>query len=382
VETVAPFKEAIEMIKDAGGEMFRKCFQCGLCTASCPWNNVRTFMPHKKITESKFGLVELGEEDWWLCSTCNMCVSRCPRGVAITDVIRAVRNITIDSVPRAVPASLKNAIGSLKNAGNPWSGAKDERASWTRDLDIPSVSKETDTLYFSCCTPAFDPKMGGIARATARILKETGAKFGILGAKESCCGESVRKAGNYDVFEKLAQSNIKAFNESGVKEIIVTSPHCYGTFKDDYPAMGGNFTVVHFTQYLSQLISKGQLTFKKPFPKKVVYHDPCYLGRHNKIYDEPRNVLGSIPGLTLLDEMNARENSLCCGGGGARIWMETKKGERFSDTLVEQAIELGAEVLATACPYCILNLKDSVLTLGKEDVLEIRDISEIVDEAM
>jgi Fe-S oxidoreductase len=270
----------------------------------------------------------------------------------------------------------------LKNTGNPWSGARDERADWARDLAIPTVSEETETLYFSCCTPAFDPKMGSIARATARILKETGAKFGILGAKESCCGESVRKAGNYTVFENLAASNIKAFHESGVKEIVVTSPHCYGTFKNEYPALGGDFKVVHFAQYLARLVGEGRLKFKKPFPKNVVYHDPCYLGRHNEIYDEPRSVLGSIPDLNLMDELHARENSLCCGGGGARIWMETKKGERFSDTLVEQALDLGAEVLATACPYCILNFKDSVLTLGKEDVLKVMDISEIVNEVM
>lgn len=146
--------------------------------------------------------------------------------------------------------------------------------------------------------------------------------------------------------------------------------------------MGGDFKVVHLAQYLARLVDEGRLAYKKPFPKKVVYHDPCYLGRHSGIYDEPRKVLSSIPGLTLMDEMNARENSLCCGGGGARIWMETKKGERFSDILVEQALELGAEVLATACPYCILNFKDSVLTMGREDVLEVRDVSEIVDEAM
>jgi Fe-S oxidoreductase len=382
VDAVAPFKEAIEMIKEAGGEAFRKCFQCGLCTASCPWNNVRIFMPHRKITESRFGLVELGEEDWWLCSTCNMCVSRCPRGVAITDVMRAVRNITIDSIPRAVPTSLKNALGSLKSAGNPWGGAREERADWVRDLAIPSINEETEVLYFSCCTPAFDPKMGSVARAAAIILKETGAKFAILGARESCCGESVRKAGNYAVFETLAASNIRAFHESGVKEIVTTSPHCYETFKEEYPALGGDFTVVHITQYLSRLVCEGRLLFKKDFPKKVVYHDPCYLGRHNDIYDEPRMVLGSVPGLTLMDEMNSRENSLCCGGGGARIWMETKKGERFSDTLVEQAVQLGAEVIATACPYCILNFRDSILTMGKENVLEVRDIAEIVVEAM
>ena len=378
----APFKEAIEMIREAGGEAFRSCFQCGLCTASCPWNNVRTFTPHKKITESKFGLVEPGEEDWWLCSTCHMCVSRCPRGVAITDVIRAVRNITMSSVARAVPASLKSAMASLKSAGNPWGGAREERADWARSLGVPAVGSETRIAYFSCCVPAFDAKMMNVARQTARILKETGANFGILGAGESCCGESVRKAGNYALFESLAAANIKALHASGIEELIVTSPHCYETFKNEYPQLGGEFGVAHLVQYLAGLIGEGRLSFDKPFAKRVVYHDPCYLGRHNGVYDEPRKVLSRIPGLTLMDEVNARENSLCCGGGGARIWMETKKGERFSDTLVEQAIAAGAEVLATACPYCILNFKDSVLTMGKEDILEIKDISEIVSEAL
>ncbi len=382
MKATAPFKEAMEMIKEAGGEAFRKCFQCGLCTASCPWNQVRTFLPHKMITESKFGLVELGEEGWWLCSTCNMCVSRCPRGVAITDVIRAVRNITTDSVPRAVPESLRSAVASLKSAGNPWGGARADRAGWARDLAIPPVSEERQTLYFSCCVPAFDPKMGHVARAAAKLLQQTGADFGIVGTEENCCGESVRKAGNYDLFNRLAAGNIKAFRQSGVKRIITSSPHCYVTFKDEYPNLGGSFEVLHLTQYLARAIDEGKLALKKPFPKKVVYHDPCYLGRHSNIYDEPRKVLGSIPGLELMDEMKSREQSLCCGGGGARIWMETKKGERFSDILVEQAVELGAEVLATACPYCILNFKDSVLTMGKEEKLEVRDVSEIVDEVL
>jgi len=380
VEAIAPFKEAIEMIREAGGEAFRACFQCGLCTASCPWNNVRTFMPHRKITESKFGLVELGEEDWWLCSTCRACVSRCPRGVAITDVIRAVRNVTLESLPRAVPASLKSAVASLKTSGNPWGGSREERAEWASDLSLPSVGGQIEKAYFSCCVPAFDPKMRNVARAAARILERTGAVFGIVGNKESCCGESVRKAGDYKVFERLARSNITAFRDAGVKEVIVTSPHCFRTFKDEYPAMGADFRVVHLTEYLARALDEDRLAFRKDFPKKVVYHDPCYLGRHSAIYEEPRKVLAAIPGLVLMDEVASRESSLCCGGGGARIWMETKKGERFSDILVEQAVCLGAEVLATACPYCILTLKDSVLTLGRQDVLEVKDISEIVDE--
>ncbi len=370
------------MIKNAGGEAFRLCFQCGFCTVSCPWNHVRTFMPHRMITQAKFGLVELGEEEWWLCSTCNMCVSRCPREVAITDIIRSVRNITLEFDYRTAPESLRSAMGSLTGSGNPWGGNRDKRADWAGDLDIPSFNEEKELLYFPCCVPAYDAKMKNVAKATSRILKETAADFGILGAKENCCGESVRKVGNTELFESLAKSNIDAFHKSGVKEIVVTSPHCYVTFKNEYPPLGGDFKIFHFTQYLANLMDKGRLTFKKAFPKKVVYHDPCYLGRHSGIYEEPRKVLDGIPGLTLMDEVNARENSLCCGGGGGRIWMETPKGERFSDILVEQALELGADVLATACPYCILNFKDSVLTLDKEDVLEVRDISEIVQEVI
>lgn len=379
MEVIEPFKEAIDMVKDAGGEAFRLCFQCGLCTASCPWNHVRTFMPHKMITQSKFGLVELGEEEWWLCSTCNMCVSRCPRGVGITDIMRSVRNITLEFDYRTAPESLRSAMGSLMGSGNPWGGKREDRIEWTKDQDIKEFDKETELLYFSCCVPAFDQKMMNVAIATSNILKKTGANFGILGNKENCCGESVRKAGNNEAFENLASGNIEAFNELGVKDVVVTSPHCYVSFKDEYPEMGGDFKVSHISQYLADLIKKGDLKFEKLFAKKVVYHDPCYLGRHSGVYDEPREVLSSIPGLVLMDEKDSRENSLCCGGGGGRMWQETKVGERFSDILVEQAADMGAEVLVTTCPYCILNFKDSVLTMEKEDSLEIMDLSEVVD---
>ncbi|MAF85375.1 MAG: Fe-S oxidoreductase [Dehalococcoidales bacterium] len=380
METVAPFKEAADAIKEAGGEELKLCFQCGLCTASCPWNLVRTFLPHKMIRQAQFGLLELEEEEWWLCTTCNMCVSRCPRGVGITDIIRAARTIMIEY--RMAPESLRVTMASLGSVGNPWGEEREKRANWVRDLEVKTFTKDNKLLYFPGCVPAYDPELGSIARATASILQKTKADFGILGSKESCCGESVRKAGNDSVFEHLAKSNIETFNESGVKDIVVSSPHCYTTFKDEYPQLEGNFNVTHFTQYLAKLVDKGKLKFKNKLNKKVIYHDPCYLGRHQDVYDEPRKVLKNIPGLELMDEVDSRENSLCCGGGGSRIFMETKKGERFSDILVEQAIEMGAEMLATACPYCILNFKDSVLTVNKGDTLEIKDISEIVQEVI
>lgn len=382
MEVVEPLKEASDLIKDAGGDTFKLCFQCGLCTVSCPWNSVRSFSPHRMICQSNYGLVDLEDETWWLCTTCNMCVSRCPRGVGITEIMSSVRSIMLEFQYEMVESSLRSAMGSLSGDGNPWGGERDKRADWARDMDVKTFNSDNELLYFSCCVPAYDPKLNSIARATAHILQKTGANFGILGIQENCCGESVLKAGNEALFENLAKSNINAFNENDVREVVVTSPHCYTTFKEDYPRMGGNFEVIHFTQYLARLIDEEKLTFTKEFNKKVVYHDPCYLGRHNGIYDEPRNILESIPGLVLMDEIDSRENSLCCGGGGGRIWMETRKGERFSDILVEQAIEQGADILATACPYCILNFKDSVLTADKENVLEIKDISEIVQEVI
>jgi len=163
---------------------------------------------------------------------------------------------------------------------------------------------------------------------------------------------------------------------------VVTSPHCYNTFKNEYPELGGNFEVIHFSQYLVELIKEERLKFTKELNKKVTYHDPCYLGRHNGIYDEPRQVLESIPGLELVEMPENRENSLCCGGGGGRIWMETKKGERFSDIRLEQALEVGASILAVACPYCMLNFEDSVLTADKSDVIEVKDIAELVLESI
>jgi Fe-S oxidoreductase len=378
METVAPFKEAADAIKEAGGEELKLCFQCGLCTASCPWNLVRTFLPHKMMRQAQFGLLELEDEEWWLCTTCNMCVSRCPRGVGITDIIRAARTIMVEY--RMAPESLRVTMASLGSVGNPWGEEREKRANWVRDLEVSTFTKDNKLLYFPGCIPAYDPELGSIARATASILQKTKTNFGILGAKESCCGESARKAGNDSVFEHLAKSNIEAFKESGVKDIVVSSPHCYTTFKDEYPQFEGNFNVMHSTQYLAKLVDKGKIKFKKKLNKKVVYHDPCYLGRHQGIYDEPRKVLKSIPGVELMDEVDSRENSLCCGGGGSRIFMETKKDERFSDILVKQTIGMGAEILATACPYCILNFKDSVLTMNKSDTLKIKDISEIVQD--
>jgi Fe-S oxidoreductase len=214
------------------------------------------------------------------------------------------------------------------------------------------------------------------------ILKKVKADFGIPDNRVVCCGESIRKAGAESLFRKLAETNIKIFNELGVKKILVTSPHCYHTFKDEYPEFGGNYEVIHLSQYLDQLVQEGKLKFSKPLVKKVTYHDSCCLGRYQKIYDENRRVLSSIPGIEFEEMRENREYSLCCGGCAGRLWMETKKGERFSELRLEQAAEVGAEILAVSCPYCMANFNDAVLTTGKSETLEIKDLSELVAEAL
>lgn len=383
METVAPFKEVIEEIAEAGGEAFRFCFQCGLCDTVCPWNQVRQFSIRKIIREATFGLTEIEVEDIWRCTTCGKCTDRCPRGVKQIEVGVSLRRVA--SEYEVFPASVKSARtarASLISEGNPLQFDRNKRGDWAKDLGVKAFTEDMEALYFVGCYLSFDPRMKKIATATANILKKAGVNFGILGEKENCCGESIRKTGSEDVFKSLAKENIKTFVDNGVKKIIVSSPHCYHTFKNEYPEFMVKFQVVHITQYLAELINEGRLELTGEYGKKVTYHDPCYMGRHNDIYDEPRDILKGILGLELVEMPDSRRDSLCCGGGGGRIWMDTPKEERFSDLRLQQAKEVGAEVLVTACPYCITNFEESRLNLDYDEVIEVKDITEIVQDVI
>jgi Fe-S oxidoreductase len=297
--------------------------------------------------------------------------------------MRAMRRILVPDgvVPASIP-NLRGIMTSLASVGNPWGQEPNDRANWAKDLAVKEFVEDTELLYFPCCYPSYDPRLRKVAQATASTLHQAGVDFGILGAKENCCGESVRKAGNETLFKRLARENIKTFIDNGVKKILASSPHCFHTFKNEYREFKADFEVVHVSQYLSRLLNEGKLKPTKEYAKRVTYHDPCYLGRHNGIYDEPREVLKKIPGLELVEMPDSRESSLCCGMGGSRIWMETRKGERFSDLRLEQAIGAGAEVLATSCPYCISQFEDSRLTLKNSEAIQIKDITEVLQEVI
>jgi Fe-S oxidoreductase len=379
VETVAPYKEIIDVIKENGGDAFKRCFQCGLCDVVCPWNRVRTFSMRKIVREATFGLTEIENEEIWRCTTCGRCPQQCPRDVQQIKSGIALRRIANEY--GVFPSSVKpvrTANASLIGEGNPLGEERKNRANWAEGLSVNPFAEGMDLLYFPGCYLSYDPRLKKVARATAQILTKAGVDFGILGAKENCCGESIRKTGDEELFKRLARENIKTFIDHGVQKILVSSPHCYHTFKNEYPEFRANFEVIHISQYLFELIKAGKLALNKEYGKKVAYHDPCYLGRHNGIFDEPREALKEVPGLELKELPESRVDSLCCGGGGGRIWMETPKGERFSELRLQQALDVGAEVLVTACPYCITMFEDSRLTLDMSERLEIKDITEII----
>ncbi len=382
-ETVAPFQEVVQEIKETGGEVYKLCYQCGKCDVVCPWNRVRDFSIRKIIREAAFGLTEIEEEEIWRCTTCGTCVKSCPRGVEQIDLGVSLRRIAsnYEVFPTAVkPAAIVR--GSLRTEGNPLNEERAKRADWAKGLPVKPFTEGTEVLFFGCCYLSYDPRLKKVAEATATILDKAGVDFGILGTSESCCGESTRKTGAEDLYKHLARENIKAFVDNGVKKIVVSSPHCYETFKNEYTEFMVNFEVIHIAEYLLELINDGRLELTGAYDKKITYHDPCYLGRHNDIYEAPRQVLQMIPGLDLVEMADSRANSLCCGGGGGRVWMDTEKGERFSDLRLDQARDVEASVLATACPYCITMFEDSRLNLGYEETLEIRDITEIIAEVI
>ena len=372
-----PFFEVNEAIVLSGGTDLNHCMQCGLCAALCPWREVGgEFIARAMIRFGQLGLEGAESDDiLYGCTTCNKCVVNCPRGVDIIGIMKAMRGLSVEM--GAVPETLRAVLGSCDSNGNPWSEPREGRMGWAKGLDVPAFDADTEYLLFVCCTSCYDARSRNIARSLVELLTKAGVSFGVIGEEESCCGESVRKIGDESGFTKLAEANIGLFAGRGVKKIITTSPHCMHTFSHEYPELGGEYEVIHSSQLLAHLLEEGKLVPNGGIGKTVAYHDPCYLGRHNQVFDEPRQVLKAA-GAELV-EMPREENfSLCCGGGGGRVWMETPPEKRFSVLRVQEAVAAGAEVLATACPYCISLLEDSRKTEGLDDRLEVAELSELL----
>lgn len=383
-EPLMLFDEVRDAIVASGGEEIQLCMQCGLCTGSCPWGRMEEKSDFN--VRSMFHMGRLGydgyESDDFLfaCTTCNQCAVKCPRGIKIPNVVRSMRSVICET--GGIPKNLKAVLGSINSQGNPWSQEKDERTAWTKGFEVPEFTPDKEYLLYVCCTSAYDGRSQKVAKSIVDLLKAAGISFGIIGNEEKCCGESVRKIGAEEEFGELARYNIDLFTKKGVKKIITTSPHCLYTFKNEYPEFGAEFEVVHYTELLTDLVSGGKLKFSKPSGKKVIYHEPCYLGRHSRVFEAPRDLLSAVPDLDMAEYSGNKDFSMCCSGGGARIWMETKAGQRFSDVKVKEASESGSQVIATACPYCIVMLEDSLKNQNKDEEMSVKDISEILRESL
>jgi len=375
-----------DYIVSSGAETLSMCMQCGLCTNLCPWRLVNgeiseSFNIRKMQRQCQLGVEGFEEEEvLFACVTCGMCQVNCPRGVKIIDNVRSMRNTTVGA--GFLPGHLRPIAGSVHANGNPWSGEREKRAEWQEGLNIPAFSDDTEYLLYVCCTSCYDTRSQKIAKSIVNLLQKAGVSFGVLTAEENCCGETMRKLGDEELFQKLAQSNINLFNGKGVKKIITTSPHCLYAFKNDYPELGGEYEVVHYSELLSNLLKEGKLSLPGEVAKKVTFHDPCYLGRHNQVYDSPRELIKAIPGVELVELDRTKNKSLCCAGGGGRVWAEVPMGERFGELRITDAVDKNADILVTACPYCILMLDDACSGLEKGDVLQVMEMSELLNSAL
>jgi Fe-S oxidoreductase len=376
-------KEELKILKSLN---FNFCLQCGKCTASCPVFLRTELNPRTLVRKTLYFVSQLKIcpplsiseiSSVWACTTCSNCVIYCPRDVKPMDIILAFRTILIER--GNVPSTISEALENIYKFGNPFGISSLKRAEWAQDLSVKKASEESevDLLYFVGCLTSYDNRAQNIARSMVIILKNIGVNFSILAEDENCCGNEVYSLGERGLFEVVAEKNVKRFRQYKISKIITTCSHCFNTLKNRYKLE--NIEVQHSTQFLSDLIDKAEINFSKRIAKKIAFHDPCYLGKHNNIFEEPRKILENIPGVTLLELERSRKNSLCCGGGGGRTWYEvTGEISRPSEDRIKEAIDMGAEILAVACPFCLLELEDAVKRMGYENKLQVLDIVEVI----
>jgi Fe-S oxidoreductase len=363
-----------------------ECIQCGRCTGGCPVSiktalNIRGIIYEVLIEDS---IDPSGMDVLWDCTNCLTCTTRCPKDIKPADVIIGLRGYIVGE-GKGVPPRVRDALMSAFTRGNTLGFATEDREAWADELDFEVKNVldegETDLWFYVGCTPAYDPRIQPVTRALARVFSGAGIEFGTMGMDEFCCGHEIRRIGEAEGADSMVEEYHEMLNEFKARRMVTVSPHCFNAFHNEYGEMP--FPVQHYTQLLAELLDDGQLAFRTELGKKVTYHDPCFLGKHNQIYDEPRHILQRLPGVEFEDLDRSRERSVCCEGGGGRMWAEgTNLEERLAHQRVRDAIDLGADVLAVACPFCLLTLEDAVKILGFENELQVMDIMELVAQAM
>lgn len=357
------------------------CIQCGKCTGGCPVSITTALNVRALVYGALIGDIDgpVHREELWDCTTCFTCVERCPKDVRPAELIIALRSQLVES--GKIPGTIGDALMGIFRQGNPLGFARADRAAWMDGLEVKPAREGCETLLFTCCSSAYDIRAQAATKALVRVLRAAGVDFGHLGTEETCCGNEVRRVGEMGLFEMLVEEGKPLLESVGAPTMVTTSPHCFNTFKHEYGLQG--IEVLHYTQFLARLIAEGKLTFSGRVEKRVTYHDPCFLGKQNRIFDEPRAILRAIPGVEFVEMDRIRERSLCCEGGGGRMWFEgTNTEERLAFQRVHEAVETGAEVLAVACPFCLSMLTDAVKVQGLEERLKVMDILELAVGAL
>ncbi|HZZ86426.1 MAG TPA: (Fe-S)-binding protein [Anaeromyxobacteraceae bacterium] len=397
------------------------CTECGRCQTYCPTYVTGKPLSHKEVNRAlKHHLVERAPEltrlglskdaaekeqlaaalppllgsvvpadTVWACTTCGWCETACP--VLIENIPRLVdmrrQQVLVES---AFPEEAARMFKGVETQGNPWGIGSNRRTEWCEDLDLPRASETTDFeyLFFVGCAGAFDDRQKKVSRAIVQILRAAGVKFAILGEEETCNGEAARRLGNEYLYQQQAQANVDKFHERGVKKVLVQCPHCLNTIKNEFPQFGGEFQVVHHTELIADLLAARRLTPAQAAGlegRKVTFHDPCYLARHNGVVDAPRDVLRTMPGIDLVEMGRSGRQGFCCGAGGGRMWLEEKLGTRVNQNRVDEAAATlgeGGGVVATGCPFCLTMVKDGINETGREESLRVMDVAEIVAAAL
>jgi Fe-S oxidoreductase len=326
----------------------------------------------------------------WACTTCGACVEECPVDIEHVDAIMDMRRHQV-MMESSFPTEAGTMMKNVENQGNPWGLRADMRMEWTEgvDFDIPVVSDEIpddiEWLYWVGCAGALDDRARKSTQAIAKVLHAAGVSFAILGSRETCTGDPARRMGNEFLWQEMAKANIEVLDGAKVRKVIASCPHCFNTIGNEYPALGGNYEVVHHSQLLGRLVAEGKLAPQDEIVKKLTYHDPCYLGRHNNEYDAPRTVLDAVPGLERVEMHRHGKRGFCCGAGGARMWMEERIGKRVNVERTDEALGTGAEIIATSCPYCLIMLDDAVTARrseGKADGVVVIDIAQVIADSI
>ena len=385
---------------------FYSCADCGRCSDNCPAATVGRSLSPKMISikardfayehypifgspkdqgSIQFTGEVITEDEIWACTTCGACEQECPILIEYIDKIVDMRRYLLDQ--GNVPQTLQKPMQQIKKKGNAYGGSKAKRAAWTKDLEDVEVRQlkkgdSADLLFFVDSCGSFDPRIQEISKSFARILDRAGADFGILGSDETDSGNEIRRLGEEGLFEQVCQKNMAALEKREFKEIVTFDPHAYNTIQNDYPE---TYPILHASQLIARWLKAGTLSFSGDYlgGKVVTYHDPCYLGRHNNIYEDPRYVLNRIPGMQLREMERSYSRSFCCSGGGLLLWYENEQEkERMGEVRVKMAAEIGAQVIVTACPFCLINLEDAIKTTGNEGKMEVIDLVELVDRSL